>query len=198
MKEKLYSLLDKLMNIIVISLVLIIGSLPIITMLPTFSAVLGTIHFFNKKGEWESYPAAFKYYFKKYFKQSFLCQLLLMFVFVIGRINLSLLETLPSALKLMVYSITLFFSCLVLLIIFNNVFSFLVYPEKMFLERLKMSLLMTIIKLPYSLLLLMMIMVGSIFIFWLPSTIIIILGSLFMLYGLIEKKIWKEFLYQGK
>ena len=196
MKEKIYYLLDKLMNIIVISLILIVGSLPIITMLPTFAALLGTIYFFDKENDWASYPAAFVYYFKKFFKQSFLCQLLLMTVLLIGKINLSLLDTLPTGLKLAVYAITLFFSGLIILLVFSSIFSLLIYPNELFLERIKISLVITIIKLPYSFLLLFVFFSGISIIVLVPQAIIIVLGCMFSLYIMIEKNIWKEFKHQ--
>lgn len=193
MITKIYQVLDYIMNIIILSLVVILGFLPVITLFPTIVALLGVKFFYIEKKAWSSRVEAFIYYFKNNFKFAFISQLIWMLIMLIGTYNLIIVQNMNSNYKVVMSSFTVFFMVLMSLMIGNMLFSLLINPKDSLIEHLKKSILLVIIKLPQSFLLVITFFIGGSLILVMPQLVIIVVGILFLMYYLLQKKIWYEF-----
>lgn len=186
--------LGQLMTIVMVSLIISVSSLPIITFFPTSVSLLGILYFYDQKSEWSSRLEAFGYFFKKHFIRSLFCQLGLTLVLIIGTLNISMAATMSQTAKIVVGIFSVFFMGLMGVTIANLLFSLVINPADKFSEQCRKALLLVFIKMPQTLLLIVMFTIGGVIIFLIPQTMIIVVGLVFWCYYLLEKRIWHELL----
>src|SRR4051794_5368275 len=108
-KEKFFSLLDKVMDTILLSLLILTFSLPIITIVASFSA---GIHVFHQKSIGVASGNLFQLFIANYkasFLKGFIAEIILCFFYFIGLFNLEIAQTTTRSISIMIYSMTIFF-----------------------------------------------------------------------------------------
>ncbi|MBP1042716.1 hypothetical protein I6N95_16995 [Vagococcus sp. BWB3-3] len=194
MKQWFNHFLGQIMSVVILSAILIIGSLPIVTLFPTIVSLVGATYFYHLTAEWVSPLGAFRHFFKTYFLKSLACQLLWMAVMAIGGLNLSLATNLPQSMKITVSVLSVFFMGLSSVTMGNLLFSLILNPQEKIGEQLRKSLLLVMIKLPQTFLLILSVVAGGVAISLVPQGMIIVIGLVFWAYLTIEKSVWREFL----
>ncbi|MFJ7724651.1 DUF624 domain-containing protein [Neobacillus sp. NPDC097160] len=189
MKEKLWLWLDKVMDIILLSLVILIFSLPVITMLASFSAGIQVFRYKQTGQVSDNVFRLFFISFKAVFFKGLIGELVLGLFYYIGMVNIEIARTAGQSMSIFIYSITAFFMLVITLTAINYM---IVMPDK---ERsmkvmLRNSLIMTFVKFPYSFTISIcyVALVLSIIIF--PPIMIVTIGTVSFIHQRFGKKIW--------
>lgn len=190
--------LGQVMNVVLCSLIMIVGGLPLITLFPTLVSLLGVVYFYDRSGQWASPFEAFRYFFKRHFLKSVCYQLLWLLVMGVGTLNLSLAASMPQGVKISISLFSVFLMGVTSLTMGNVLFGLLLSPQEKMTEQLRKSLLLVIIKLPQSILLILSVVTGGLMIMLVPQSMIIVIGLVFWGYMALEKNIWQGFLYLDK
>ncbi|MFZ7946247.1 DUF624 domain-containing protein [Neobacillus sp. 19] len=189
MKGKIWLWLDKVMDIILLSLVILLFSLPVVTMLASFSA---GIQVFRKKQAGQVSENVFRLFFisfKAIFFKGLIGELMLCLFYFIGLVNIEIARTAAHSMSIFIYSITAFFLLVITLSAINYM---IVMPDKerSMKEMLKNSLIMTFVKFPYSFSIgiCYVVLVLSCIIF--PPIMIVMIGTVSFIHQRFGRKIW--------
>jgi len=189
MKEKLWLWLDKVMDIVLLSLLILIFSLPIITMMASFSA---GIQVFRKKQAGFVSDNVFRLFFisfKSIIFKGLIGQLVLGLFYFIGLVNVEIARTAAHSISIFIYSITAFFLLVITLSAINYM---IVIPDKerSIKEMLRNSLIMTFVKFPYSFSIGICYVVLVLLIIIFPPIMIVTIGTVSFIHQRFGRKIW--------
>ncbi|NYE05829.1 putative membrane protein YesL [Bacillus niacini] len=190
-KDKFFSLLDKVMDTILLSLLILTFSLPIITIVASFSA---GIHVFHQKTTGVASGNLFQLFianFKASFFKGLIAEVILCFFYLLGLLNFEIAQTTTRLTSILIYSLSIFFLMVITFSMINYMFV-MTTKEEPVKEMLRKSIIMTFVKFPYSFVIgiCYFIFIGSSIIF--PPLIIISIGAVCYLHQKYGSKIWKS------
>lgn len=190
-KEKLFSLLDKVMDTILLSLLILTFSLPIITLVASFSA---GIHVFHQKSTAVASGNLFQLFianFKASFLKGLIAEIILCFFYFLGLLNLEIAQMTSRLTSILLYSLSIFFLMVITFSMINYMFV-MTAKEEPVKEMVRKSILMTFVKFPYSFVIgiCYFVFIGSSILF--PPMIIITIGAVCYLHQKYGRKIWKS------
>ncbi|NGP46197.1 hypothetical protein G4V62_15015 [Bacillaceae bacterium SIJ1] len=170
--HKLYSWLNRMIDIVILSLLILLTSLLVVTVCSSLMAGVGTFHFRRKIESTGNLFETYFMYFKKSLGAGIVAQCALMLIYVIGYVNLQIANTIPEWQGVLVFAL----STLFLLLCTMTISNFMVLQAKLDYKAvtliLKKSLLLSFIDFPRAFLIVISYIMLALFIFFLPPLLI--------------------------
>jgi uncharacterized membrane protein YesL len=191
MDGKLYRTMEFIMNAFILNLLWLVICLPILTIFPATSALFAVVREWQKQKDIQVLSAFFRH-LKGNFKQSFLLGVLWLVVtcLLIGDIIFTM--QLESGLK---YVLLSFFFLLSIVYIFISItiFPVLVHYQVSWKNAIKNAFLLSIGKLHYTLLSLLVLAIATGLIFYFPAVTLVCFSiGAYLIYALVSKGFLKE------
>ncbi|MGP4041060.1 YesL family protein [Gracilibacillus sp. D59] len=169
-----YRVLELLSNLLILNFLWLITCLPVITIFPATSAMFSVIRRWKRNGE-SNVLSLYFYYLKHHFKQSFFIGILWVIFFVVLYLDFQLFVQIESNMVVLLLIPMLFIG---LIFLFTTLFLFpmMSHYRMSWKATIKNSFILSFAYFPISLLNLIIVIILSIILIYLPITIVLVFG----------------------